>query len=144
MKKEEILELIPHRPPILMLDEVLEIKQDYIKALKHIKADEPFFTGHFPQNPTFPGVLIVEALAQAGAVLAYKMGDKTKEEVIYYLAAVDKIKFKKQVKPKTKLYLEVKIISVKGDFIKLSCTATDQENDLVCSAQIVSAKKAVY
>jgi len=103
----EIQTILPHRYPFLLLDRVVEIGPDKIVALKNVTINEPFFQGHFPGHPVMPGVLIVEALAQAGAVLAAKAtGFDPATQVVYFMA-MDKVKFRKPVVPGDQLALEV-------------------------------------
>lgn len=107
----EILEMIPHRYPILLVDKVIDYIQDEgITVLKNVTFNEPHFMGHFPNNPIMPGVLIVEALAQASAIFAVKtMGDNAKGKLVYFMS-IDDAKFRKPVIPGDSLYLEVKKI----------------------------------
>lgn len=111
MDIKEIMEIIPHRYPFLLVDKVIEIIEgEKIIAIKNVTMNEPFFEGHFPGEPVMPGVLIIEALAQAGAIAVL-----SKEEFkgkIAYLGAVDKAKFRKMVKPGDQLRLEVSIVKL--------------------------------
>jgi beta-hydroxyacyl-ACP dehydratase FabZ len=99
--------LLPHRYPFLLVDRVLEIGPDKVVALKNVTWNEPFFQGHFPGQPVMPGVLIVEALAQAGAVLAGKATNFDPATHVVYFMAIDKVKFRKPVVPGDQLVLEV-------------------------------------
>ena len=101
MDIHEILEHLPHRYPILLIDRVLElVPGERIKALKNVSINEPFFPGHYPHHPVMPGVLIVEAMAQAAAVLSFKtMGGKPDATTVYYFAGIDGARFKKPVSP---------------------------------------------
>lgn len=113
LNKEEIEKIIPQRDPFLMIDEV----EDYTPgesaiAYKHVKEDEYYFKGHFPENPIMPGVLIVESLAQTGAVAILSMEENKGKNALF--GGIDKLKFKKQVVPGNTLKLEVKIIKRKG------------------------------
>lgn len=109
MQINEIREYLPHRYPFLLIDRVLEIEPGKrILALKNVTANEPFFPGHFPHQPVMPGVLILEALAQAAAVLAFKTRDfKPDSKTETYFAAIDKARFKRPVVPGDQLLLEV-------------------------------------
>ena len=115
MEVTDIMQYLPHRYPFLFLDRVIEFEADKrIVAIKNVTINEPFFEGHFPVTPVFPGVLIVEALAQASGVLAFRSRDRTPEDgYIYYLAGTDKTKFKRSVVPGDQLRLEVEIINLR-------------------------------
>jgi 3-hydroxyacyl-[acyl-carrier-protein] dehydratase len=107
----EILEYLPHRYPFLLIDRVLECELDRrIRALKNVSVNEPFFDGHFPYYKVMPGVLIVEAMAQAAAILSFRsMGIKPDDKSVYYFAGIDRARFKKPVMPGDQLILEVSI-----------------------------------
>src|SRR5689334_17298815 len=111
----EILKLLPHRYPFLLIDRVLDIELgSTIVALKNVTMNEAFFNGHFPERPVMPGVLILEALAQAGGVLAYKSTNTTPSSgVLYYLAGIDNARFRRIVEPGDQLRLEVKVVRSK-------------------------------
>lgn len=109
---EEIMEIIPHRPPFLLIDRVLEVEPGVsITAIKNVTMNEPFFTGHFPGRPVMPGVLIIEAMAQAGAVAILSL-DEFKGKVALF-GAMDKVKFRRQVVPGDTLRFEVSIIKLR-------------------------------
>lgn len=113
LSKEEIKQIIPQREPFLMIDEVEEyIPGEMATAYKYVKEDEWYFKGHFPGNPIMPGVLIVESLAQTGAVSILSLPENKSKNALF--GGIDKMKFKKQVVPGDKLKLEVKIIKKKG------------------------------
>ena len=113
LSKEEIKQIIPQREPFLMIDEVEEyIPGEIATAYKYVKEDEWYFKGHFPGNPIMPGVLIVESLAQTGAVSILSLPENKNKNALF--GGIDKMKFKKQVVPGDKLKLEVKIIKKKG------------------------------
>ena len=113
LNKEEIKNIIPQREPFLMIDEVEEyVPGESATAYKNVSADEYYFKGHFPGNPIMPGVLIVEALAQTGAVAILSMEENKGKNALF--GGIDKIRFKKQVIPGNRLKLEVKIIKKKG------------------------------
>jgi beta-hydroxyacyl-ACP dehydratase FabZ len=103
----EIQAVLPHRYPFLLVDRVLELTDDKVVALKNVSANEPFFQGHFPGHPVMPGVLIIEALAQAGACLACKATNFDPQKQVIYFMAIDKVKFRKMVVPGDQLVLEV-------------------------------------
>lgn len=113
MNREQIMEVIPHRDPFLLIDEVLEMEVGTkIKARKYIKEDDFWFKGHFPEKPVVPGVLMVEMLAQAGAVCILSK-DEYKGKIAFF-GSIDKAKFRKMVVPGDILDLEVEIIKIKG------------------------------
>lgn len=113
LNKEEIKNIIPQREPLLMIDEVEEfVPGESCTAYKNVSADEYYFKGHFPGNPIMPGVLIVESLAQTGAVAILSMEENKGKNALF--GGIDKIRFKKQVVPGDRLKLEVKIIKRKG------------------------------
>lgn len=112
---KEILEILPHRAPFLLIDTVEELEPGKrVVAKKCVTYNEPFFQGHFPGNPVMPGVLICEALAQAGAVAILGL-DENKGKTAYF-ASMDKVKFKKKVLPGDVLMLEVELVKIKGPF----------------------------
>lgn len=109
-----ILQLLPHRYPFLLLDRVIGIETaSSITAIKNVTINEPFFQGHFPGRPVMPGVLIVEAMAQAGGVLSYMSHGEADEDVVYYLAAVDEARFRRPVVPGDQLEIRVDVESVR-------------------------------
>ncbi|WP_047983753.1 3-hydroxyacyl-ACP dehydratase FabZ [Ornithinibacillus californiensis] len=135
----EIKNTIPHRYPFLLVDKVLEVEEGQrVVALKNVSVNEPFFQGHFPDYPVMPGVLIVEALAQTGAIAM--LGKEENRGKIGFLAGIDKCRFKRQVKPGDQLKLEVEIIRVKGPIGKGKGTAT-VDGELACEAEITFAIK---
>jgi 3-hydroxyacyl-[acyl-carrier-protein] dehydratase len=111
MDIHEILEHLPHRYPFVLIDRVISMELgSEITALKNVTINEPFFPGHFPHHPVMPGVLIVEAMAQAAAVLSFKtMGAKPTDDSVYYFAGIDSARFKKPVSPGDQIILNVKI-----------------------------------
>jgi len=108
---QEILEYLPHRYPFLLIDRVIECELGKrIRALKNVSVNEPYFNGHFPYYKVMPGVLIVEAMAQAAAILSFRtMGIKPDDKSVYYFAGIDRARFKKPVMPGDQLILEVSI-----------------------------------
>jgi 3-hydroxyacyl-[acyl-carrier-protein] dehydratase len=107
----EILNHLPHRYPFVLIDRITDLKlNEEITAIKNVTINEPFFPGHFPYHPVMPGVLIVEAMAQAAAVLSFKtMNVLPSEDSVYYFAGIDNVRFKKPVSPGDQLILNVKI-----------------------------------
>jgi beta-hydroxyacyl-ACP dehydratase FabZ len=104
---QEILSILPHRFPFLLVDRVREISADRILAIKNVSWNEPFFTGHFPGMPVMPGVLQVVAMAQAGAILAARSGTFDPAGQVFYFMAIDQVKFRKPVTPGDQLLIEV-------------------------------------
>lgn len=144
MEVNEIWRLLPHRYPFLLVDRVLELEENKrIVALKNISINEPQFTGHFPDTPVFPGVMIVEAMAQASGILAFKSRNRTLEDgYIYYLAGTDKTKFKRSVVPGDQLRLEVEIVNLRSHWMKASGKAYVGDQ-LVCSSLLTCAEQKV-
>jgi 3-hydroxyacyl-[acyl-carrier-protein] dehydratase len=121
---EEILSVLPHRYPFLLVDRIIEVvpKQKLI-AVKNVTFNEPFFMGHFPGHPVMPGVLILEALAQACALLAYKSEEGGLTGKVAYLMGIDNARFRKPVVPGDRLTLEVEVVKHKGSIWKQKGTA---------------------
>lgn len=140
----QILNLLPHRYPFMLVDRVLDYKVfDYLVGIKNVTMNEPFFTGHFPGNPIMPGVLMLESLAQASAVLS-NLSRTAKEghEFLYFFAGIDNAKFKHIVTPGDQLRLEVKLVGQKRDFWRMHGEVFVGEK-LACSADLMSAAKEV-
>jgi 3-hydroxyacyl-[acyl-carrier-protein] dehydratase len=145
MEIREIKEFLPHRYPFLLVDRVLElVPGERILAYKNITANEEVFNGHFPQAPIFPGVMIIEAMAQASGILGFSTVNKRPDEkTLYLFAGVDGVRFKRQVIPGDRLMLEASIDSVKRNIWKFSCRAT-VDNNLACEAQLLCALQELY
>lgn len=141
---EEILNLIPHRYPFLLVDRVLDYTPfEHLTAIKNVTMNEPCFQGHFPGNPVMPGVLILEALAQAAGILS-SVSRKPKDgyKFVYFFASIDKVKFKHVVTPGDQLRLEVSLLTRKGDFWRIEGKAYVGDK-LACTAEMMSAAKEV-
>lgn len=137
MNTEEIKAIIPHRYPFLLVDKIIEIDEaKRAVGLKNVSINEPFFQGHFPEYPVMPGVLIVEAMAQVGAIAVLNMEENKGK--IGFLAGLDKCRFKRQVKPGDQLRLEVEITRMKGPIGKGKGKAT-VDGELACEAEITFA-----
>lgn len=137
MNTEEIKAIIPHRYPFLLVDKIIEIDEAKLAVgLKNVSINEPFFQGHFPDYPVMPGVLIVEAMAQVGAIAVLNMEENKGK--IGFLAGLDKCRFKRQVKPGDQLRLEVEITRMKGPIGKGKGRAT-VDGELACEAEITFA-----
>lgn len=134
---QQIKEIIPHRYPFLLVDKIIEQEEGKrVVGIKNVTANEPFFQGHFPDYPVMPGVLILEALAQAGAIAV--LGLEENQGKIGFLAGVDKCRFKQQVKPGDQLKLEVEIIRMRGSIGKGKGVAT-VDGKVACEAEIMFA-----
>jgi 3-hydroxyacyl-[acyl-carrier-protein] dehydratase len=140
---DDILKYLPHREPFLFVDEVLNInKGSDIHAIKRLTGEEDYFRGHFPNNPVMPGVIIIEALAQASGILGFQTMNKTPEEgSIYVFAGVDKVRFRRRVGPGDDIHLYSKILNEKRGIWKFECRA-EVDNEIVCSATILCADRA--
>ena len=145
MDIHQILRQLPHRYPILLVDRVLDIeKGKKIRALKNISINEPFFTGHFPHRPVMPGVLMLEALAQAAALLAFDtLGVTPDDKTVYYFAGIDGARFKRPVEPGDQLILEVAIDRMKAGIFKFKARALVGEEvaveaELMCTMRKIA------
>jgi len=144
MYVEEIRRFLPHRYPFLLVDRVLEcIPGESLTAIKNVSVNEPFFTGHFPEKPIMPGVLIIEALAQATGLLGFRtMSEDPRSDVLYMLVGVDNVRFKRQVIPGDQLMLKVKLERRSRVVWKFSCEAT-VDGEIVTIADMLCAAKPV-
>jgi 3-hydroxyacyl-[acyl-carrier-protein] dehydratase len=135
----QIKEIIPHRYPFLLIDKIIEVEEGKrAVGLKNVTANEEFFNGHFPDYPVMPGVLIVEALAQVGAVAMLK--SEANRGKLAFFAGIDNCRFKRQVKPGDQLRLEVEIIKVRGPMGKGKAVAT-VDGEIACETEIMFALK---
>ncbi len=146
MDIHQIIKKLPHRYPFLLVDRVVEFEKDVrIKALKNVTINEPFFTGHFPNRPVMPGVLMLEALAQASALLSFSSEGETSDgSRLYYFAGIDGARFKRIVEPGDQLILESTITRKKGAIYKYATRATVNgelavEAELMCTVRAVEA-----
>src|SRR3990167_1333 len=139
----EILNYLPQRPPFLLIDRVIEIVENKsLTAIKNVTINEPFFAGHFPGQPIMPGVLILEALAQAAIVFAFYSVNKSPEDSLFFFAGIDKARFKRPVVPGDQLLLKIDLVKVRHDVWKVHAEAS-VEGDLVCTAELMSVRKEV-
>ena len=144
MDIHEILENLPHRYPFVLIELIfsLELGKE-ITALKNVTINEPFFPGHFPHHPVMPGVLIVEAMAQAAAVLSFKtMGAKPSDDSVYYFAGIDSARFKKPVSPGDQVILNVKIDRILKGIWKYSGVAR-VDGVIVAEAEMMCILKTI-
>ena len=135
-----ILEQLPHRYPFLLIDRVTSVVAgESVTAIKNVTINEPFFTGHFPQRPVMPGVLIIEALAQATGILAFiTAGQKPDDNMLYYFAGIDNARFKKPVEPGDQIILQATLVKQKRNIWKFKGTAT-VDGEIVASADLMCA-----
>ncbi|EKO5179188.1 3-hydroxyacyl-ACP dehydratase FabZ [Vibrio cholerae] len=141
MNITEIQSLLPHRYPFLLIDRVTDYEEGKcLIGLKNVSVNEPQFTGHFPQLPVFPGVLILEAMAQATGLLAFKTFGAPKENELYYFASIDEAKFRKPVTPGDQLMIEVEFLKERRG-IALFNGVAKVDGDVVCSAQLKCARR---
>jgi 3-hydroxyacyl-[acyl-carrier-protein] dehydratase len=145
MDIHQILKQLPHRYPILLVDRVLDIdKGKSIRAIKNVTINEPFFTGHFPHRPVMPGVLMLEALAQAAALLSFDaMGASPDDNTVYYFAGIDGARFKRPVEPGDQLILEVELLRMKAGIFKFKACAKVGEEvaveaELMCTMRTIA------
>ncbi len=133
----EIMKILPHRYPFLLIDRILEIKETSILAIKNVTYNEPFFQGHFPGHPVMPGVLIVEAMAQAGgALLLGKVEDR--EDKLIFFTGIDNCRFRQPVVPGDQVVFEVEIAKARKTFAKMRGRAL-VDGQVVCEADLMSA-----
>tara|TARA_B110000091_G_C13561167_1_gene368604 strand:+ start:69 stop:509 length:441 start_codon:yes stop_codon:yes gene_type:complete len=144
MDIHEILDHLPHRYPFILVDRVISMELGIeITAIKNVTINEPYFPGHFSYHPVMPGVLIVEALAQAAALLSFKtMNTKPTEDSVYYFAGIDNARFKKPVNPGDQIVLHVKIDRVLKGIWKYSGTAT-VDKEIVAEANMMCILKEI-
>ncbi|QEA38794.1 3-hydroxyacyl-ACP dehydratase FabZ [Pistricoccus aurantiacus] len=144
MDINQIREYLPHRYPFLLVDRVLELDLgERIVAYKNVSINEPFFNGHFPHHPIMPGVLVVEALAQACGILGFKTVDKRPADgYVYYLVGSDNVRFKRPVMPGDQLLLEANVMREKRGIWKFDCKATI-DGEIACAAEIICAERKV-
>lgn len=134
---EEIMKILPHRYPFLLVDRIVEMEEKKrIVGIKNVSINEPFFQGHFPGHPIMPGVLIVEAMAQVGGVLLMGTVDDPESKVVYFMS-IDKIKFRKPVKPGDQLRIEVDILQLRGTTCRIAGKAT-VDGATVCEAEMAA------
>lgn len=144
MDVREIREYLPHRYPFLLVDRVLELEEGkYIKGYKNISVNEEVFNGHFPEAPIFPGVMIVEAMAQVSGILGFKtLGQKPEDGFLYLFAGIDDVRFKRQVIPGDRLQLESEVVSERRGIWKFACKAS-VDGELAASANVLCAVRKI-
>jgi UDP-3-O-[3-hydroxymyristoyl] N-acetylglucosamine deacetylase/3-hydroxyacyl-[acyl-carrier-protein] dehydratase len=133
---EEIMKVLPHRYPFLLVDRVLELEERRIVGVKNVTINEPFFQGHFPGHPIMPGVLIVEAMAQVGGMLLMRTVEDPDSKIVYFMT-LDNVKFRKPVKPGDQLRFELELLQVRGKICRMKgCAKVDGE--VVCEAEMAA------
>ncbi|MBI2768604.1 MAG: 3-hydroxyacyl-ACP dehydratase FabZ [Burkholderiales bacterium] len=139
-----ILKLLPHRYPFVLVDRVLELeKGKRIKALKNVTINEPFFVGHFPHRPVMPGVLMLEAMAQAAALLSFEtLGITLDDKTVYYFAGIDGARFKRPVEPGDQLIMDVTLERSKAGIYKFKGTSYVGA-DVACEAELMCTMRKV-
>lgn len=143
---QQIQEFLPHRYPFLLVDRIKEIDLDAedgatIRVLKNVTINEDFFNGHFPGHPIMPGVLTLEAMAQAAGLLGLTMlGDKRKPTTLYYFAGADHVRFKRPIVPGDQICLEARFMNGRRGIWKFDCRAL-VDNEVVCMAEITCAER---
>jgi 3-hydroxyacyl-[acyl-carrier-protein] dehydratase len=145
MDIHEILRRLPHRYPILLVDRVVEFEKDKrIKAIKNVTINEPYFIGHFPHRPVMPGVLMLEALAQAAALLSFASQERASDEkTVYYFAGIDGARFKRPVEPGDQLVLDVTLLRQKASIYKYGARGLVGEEvaveaELMCTMRTIA------
>jgi 3-hydroxyacyl-[acyl-carrier-protein] dehydratase len=144
MDIHQILKQLPHRYPFLLVDRVLDIdKGKSIKALKNVSMNEPQFMGHFPHRPVFPGVLMLEAMAQAAALLAFDtLGVDPDDKTVYYFAGIDSARFKRPVEPGDQLIMDVSLERMKAGIFKFK-GVTRVGDQVACEAELMCTMRTV-
>ncbi len=141
---DEVLKYLPHRYPFLLIDRVTEYREGAsLRAIKNVTYNEPFFQGHFPIKPIFPGVMVIEAMAQATAILSFRtLGGYPAEGELYLLVGIDNARFKRQVVPGDQLLIDVNIVREKSGFWRYQGEAR-VDGELACSANLMGALKKI-
>jgi beta-hydroxyacyl-ACP dehydratase FabZ len=134
---QDILAVMPHRYPFLLIDRVLEMSENSIRAVKNVTFNEPHFLGHFPGYPVMPGVLLVEAMAQAGGFLLFSRIEDRDNKLIYF-TGIDNCRFRRPVVPGDQVVLDIDVVSARRNFAKLHGRAT-VDGELSCEADMMSA-----
>lgn len=144
MDIHEILKKLPHRFPFVLVDRVTKIeKGQSIQAIKNVTINEPFFPGHFPNRPVMPGVLMLEAMAQAAALLVFdNLGASPSENQVYYFAGIDSARFKRPVEPGDQLVMDITLLRAKAAIYKFS-GVTRVDGQVVCEAELMCTMRTV-
>lgn len=140
IEANEIMTLLPHRYPFLLVDRVVDYQEgEWLKAIKNVSVNEPCFTGHFPEQPIFPGVLILEALAQSMGILAFKTLELSGNE-LFYFAGIDEARFKRPVVPGDQMELYVEVIRERRGITAFTGVAS-VNGEVVCEAKLMCARR---
>ena len=140
---KEIMDFLPHRYPFLLVDRVLDYKKgETLHAIKNVSFNEPQFTGHFPNTPVFPGVMILEAMAQATGILGFKTAQEKEKDELYLFASIDNAKFKRPVVPGDTMHLHVTFIKERRGMWKFYGEAK-VDDKVVCSAELMCARRVL-
>jgi 3-hydroxyacyl-[acyl-carrier-protein] dehydratase len=144
MEIEEILAYLPHRYPFLLVDRVTDLSPgESIQGFKNVSINEPFFEGHFPGHPIMPGVLILEAMAQLSGILAFNTSHRSPEDgYVYYLAGIDKARFKRPVRPGDQLEMLAVLVNERSSVMKFDCRATVC-GEFACSSEMLCVARKV-
>jgi len=144
MDIHQILKQLPHRYPILLVDRVLDVQKGVsIRALKNVSINEPVFTGHFPHRPVFPGVLMLEAMAQTAALLAFEtLGVTPDDKTVYYFAGIDGARFKRPVEPGDQLVMDVTLDRMKAGIFKFKGAARVGD-EIACEAELMCTMRTI-
>jgi 3-hydroxyacyl-[acyl-carrier-protein] dehydratase len=144
MDIHQILKLLPHRYPILLVDRVLDLQKGAsIRTVKNVTINEPFFTGHFPHRPVMPGVLMLEAMAQSAALLSFAtQGVTPDDKTVYYFAGIDAARFKRPVEPGDQLVMDVTLERHKAGIYKFKGTARVGE-ETACEAELMCTMRTI-
>jgi len=142
MDLRQILDILPHRYPFLLVDKVLEIRENGITAIKNVTFNEPHFQGHFPGYPVMPGVLIIEALAQAAGIYALNKQGETGKNKFFLFMSIENAKFRKIVQPGDTLTLSCEVLKAKRDLLKSQCVAT-VDGEVACEAVLTAVMREV-
>jgi beta-hydroxyacyl-ACP dehydratase FabZ len=132
----QVMKGLPHRYPFLLVDRILECTSDEVVGLKNVTINEPFFQGHFPIEPIMPGVLVVEAMAQAGGILAFSLHPEVKDPRIYFMG-IDKVRFRRPIRPGDQIILRLKLLRKHGAVFKMQGQAF-VENQLAAEAELTA------
>ena len=144
MESSDILKILPHRYPFIMIDRVIEINKERIVAIKNVTINENYFAGHFPEFPIMPGVLMIESLAQAGGIYASQFySNNTLKDYMLFLMGIDKVKFRKSVTPGTTLRLIVQPLKRKNDVWRMKGRIINEEEHLICEAEFMAMMSKV-
>lgn len=140
----DVMKHLPHRYPFLLIDRVVDyVPGETLTAIKNVTVNEPFFPGHFPHRPVFPGVLMLEALAQATGILSFKTTeDLPSEDSLYYFAGIDNARFKKPVEPGDQLIMTVRLLKRRRNLWRFAAEAK-VDGKVVCAAELMCAKSEV-